>query len=150
MTDETNRKLVEDYTAAWAKGDAARLEQLLDDRFKFNNPPPGLTPDKKGAIAMSQLFHKAFPDLAMRIEKTVVQGDNVAMRAIGTGTHKGEFMGIAPTNKRTETGIVSITTVRNGKVVEDVTEFDSLGLMTQLGAIPEPDARPTVTRPTIR
>lgn len=140
MTDETNRKLVEDYTNAWAKGDAVRLEGLLDNGFKFNNPPPGLTPDKKGAIAMSQLFHKGFPDLAIRIETVVVQGNHVATRAIGTGTHKGEFLGIAPTNKRTQTGIVSITTVRNGKIVEDVTEFDALGLLTQLGAIPELEA----------
>ena len=145
MTDQTNRKLVEDYTNAWAKGDAIRLEGLLDNNFRFNNPPPGLTPDKKGAIAMSQMFHKGFPDLTIRVEKVVVQGENVAIRAIGTGTHKGEFMGIAPTNKRTETGIVSITTVRNGKIVEDVTEFDSLGLLTQLGAIPELEA-PTPQR----
>jgi predicted ester cyclase len=137
MTDETNRKLVEDYTNAWAKGDSAKLERILDNSFRFNNPPPGLTPDKKGAIAMSQLFHKAFPDLTMRIEKVVVQGDDVATRAIGVGTHKGEFMGIAPTNKRTETGILSITTVRNGKVVEDITEFDAFGLFTELGQFPE-------------
>lgn len=140
MTDATNRKLVEDYNDAWAKGDAIRLEGLLDNGFKFNNPPPGLTPDKKGAIAMSQLFHKGFPDLKMRIEKLVIQGDNVAVRAIGTGTHKGEFMGVAPTNKRTETGILSIVTIRNGKIVEDVTEFDSLGLFTQIGAVPELEA----------
>ena len=145
MTDETNRKLVEEYNDAWAKGDAARLERLLDNGFRFNNPPPGLTPDKKGAIAMSQMFRKGFPDLAMRIEKVVVQGNDVAVRAIGTGTHKGEFMGIAPTNKRTETGIVSIVTVRNGRIVEDVTEFDGLGLFTQLGAIPELEA-PTQQR----
>ena len=140
MTDETNRKLVEEYSNAWANGDAARLDRLLDNGFRFNNPPAGLTPDKKGAIAMSQLFHKGFPDLALRIEKTLVQGDNVAIRAIGTGTHKGEFMGIAPTNKRTQTGIVSIVTIRNGKIVEDVTEFDSLGLFTQLGVVPELEA----------
>lgn len=145
MTDETNRKLVEEYTNAWAKGDSARLDRLLDNAFRFNNPPQGLTPDKKGAIAMSQMFHKGFPDLTMRIEKVVVQGDSVAVRAIGTGTHKGEFMGIPPTNKRTETGILSIVTVRNGKVVEDITEFDGLGLLTQLGAIPELKAPTTPT-----
>jgi predicted ester cyclase len=146
MTDETtNRKIVEDYMTAWAKGDAAKLDRLLDNGFRFNNPPPGLTPDKKGALAMSQMFHKAFPDLTLRIEKWVVQGDNVAIRAIGTGTHKGEFMGVPPTNKRHDTGVVSIVTIRNGKVVEDVTEFDALGLMTAIGAIPELGA-PTAQR----
>lgn len=137
MTDEQNRKLVEDYFKAWTAADATKLDRLLDNGFKFNNPPPGITPDKKGAIQMSQMFRKGFPDMEMRIEKWVTEGENVAVRIVGSGTHKGEFMGIAATNKRTETAAVSIVTVRNGKIVEDVTEFDALGLLTKLGAIPE-------------
>lgn len=137
MDEGKNRKLVEEYMNAWAKGDAATLERVLDHGFRFNNPPPGITPDKKGAIAMSKMFHAAFPDLRMRYEKWVEQGDSVAARMVGTGTHKGEFMGVPPTNRRVETGAVAIVTLRNGKVVEDLTEFDALGLLTALGAIPE-------------
>ena len=52
MTNEQNRKLVEDYMNAWAKADENKLDQLIDERYKFNNPPPGITPDKQGAIEM--------------------------------------------------------------------------------------------------
>lgn len=138
MTDEEMRKLVEQYMNAFAKGDMATLDRVIDNGYKTNTPPiPGITPDKKGAIAMSKLFHNAFPDLAMRYSNWVIQGDRVAVRMVGTGTHKGEFMGIPATNKRSETGGIMIVTVRNGKIVEDLTEFDALGLLTTLGAIPE-------------
>jgi steroid delta-isomerase-like uncharacterized protein len=137
LAEGKNRKLVEEYMNAWTKADTTTLNRLLDDRFKFNNPPPGITPDKKGSIAMAQMFRKAFPDMATRIETWVEEGDYVALRATATGTHKGEFMGVPATSKRTKTGLVSIVTVRNGKIVEDVTEFDALGLLTQIGAVPE-------------
>jgi steroid delta-isomerase-like uncharacterized protein len=137
MTDEQNRKLVEDYMNAWSAADANKLDRLLDNGFKFNNPPPGITPDKRGALAMAQMFRKAFPDMKIKLEKWVVQGDNVAVRFVGSGTHKGEFMGVPPTGKMTKTTGIGIVTVRKGKIVEDVTEFDALGLMTQIGAIPE-------------
>jgi len=137
MAGGQNRKLVEDYMKAWTKADASTLNRLLDDDFKFNNPPPGITPDKEGAVEMSQMFRTAFPDMTIRVEKWVEQGDDVAFHAIATGTHKGEFMGVDPTNKRATTEIVSIVTVRGGKVVQDITVFDALGLMTQIGAIPE-------------
>src|SRR5688572_17293933 len=118
LTEGRNRKIVEEYMNAWAKADANTLNRLLDDDFKFNSPPPGITPDKEGSIQMSKTFRKAFPDMSVRIEKWVEQGDNVAFRATATATHKGEFMGVSPTNKRTQAGMVSIVTVRNGKIVE--------------------------------
>lgn len=134
--DETNRKLVEDYMNAWSGADTRKLESILDNSFKFSNPPPGFTPDRKGAIEMAQAFHKGFPDLRTRYTDWVIQGDKVAVRFIGSGTHKGEFMGVPATDKKAETSGIAIVTVRNGKIVNDTTEFDALGLMTQIGAIP--------------
>jgi len=132
-----NRKLVEDYFVAWSRGDERKLESLMDPAYTFNNPPPGITPDRKGALEMSRLFHKAFPDLKLKLGPFVVEGDRVALRFVGTGTHKGEFLGIPPTGRKTETPGIAIVTCRDGRIVEDLTEFDALGLLTKLGAIPE-------------
>lgn len=137
MSGTENRKLVEEYMKAWTNADAKKLERLLDARFAFNNPPPGITPDKKGTIEMARLFRTGFPDLALKLGPWVVEGDKVAVRFFGTGTHKGSFMGIPPTGKRTETGGIAIVTCRDGHIVEDLTEYDALGLLTKLGAIPE-------------
>jgi predicted ester cyclase len=136
MNDDQNRKLVEDYMTAWANADVPKLEHLVSDHVRFTNPPPGITPDRDGAIAMAQQYRAGFPDLKIRFTTWVVQGDNVAVRFVGSGTHKGTFMGIEPTNLKTETGGIAIVKVKDGKVVEDTTEFDALGLFTKLGAIP--------------
>src|ERR1051326_5878982 len=122
MTDEQNRKIVEDYMNAWAKGDEAKLQGVLDNGYKFN-PPPGYTGNKQGALEMAKQYHKAFPDLRMTYTNWVVQGDNVAVRAVASGTHKGEFMGIPATNKKADITGLSIVKLRNGKVVEDISEF---------------------------
>jgi predicted ester cyclase len=137
MQETNNRKLVEDYFNAWAKGDSKTLERLLDSSYTFNNPPPGLSSDRRGALEMSRLYHAAFPDMSLKLSNWIVDKDQCAFRFTGTGTHKGEFLGLSPTNKRVEVTGLAIVKCRNGKVVEDITEFDALGLLTKLGAIPE-------------
>lgn len=149
MTDEQTRKIVEDYMNAWAKGDEARLETLLDNGYKFS-PPPGFAPNKQGALEMARQYAEAFPDMRMTYTNWVVQGDNVAVRAVCSGTHKGEFMGVPATNKKADITGIAIVKVRNGKVVQDISEFDQLGLLTKLGAIPplgEGSGAPSATRP---
>lgn len=131
-----NRKLVEDYFVAWSQGDLRKLEAYMDPAYSFN-PPPGITPDRKGALEMSRMFHKAFPDLKLKLGPFVVEGERVALRFVASATHKGEFMGIPPTGRRTETTGLALVTCRGGRIVEDLTEFDALGLLTKLGAIPE-------------
>lgn len=54
-----------------------------------------------------------------------------------TGTQKGEFNGMPASNKKATITGVSIQTIVNGKIVEEWAEFDALGLMQQLGALPE-------------
>ena len=54
------------------------------------------------------------------------------------GTHKGEFMGIAPTNKQSQLTGISIERLAGGKVVETWVNWDALGMMQQLGVIPPP------------
>lgn len=149
MTDEQNRKTVEEYMNAWAKGDESRLERILDDGYKFN-PPPGLAGTKQGALEMARQYHEAFPDLRMTYSNWIVQGDNVAVRVTSTGTHQGEFMGIPATNKRADITGIAIVRLRNGKVVEDISEFDQLGLLTAIGAVTPPGAAgqgPSASRP---
>src|SRR5579885_2077003 len=134
MTDN-NQTIVEDYMEAWTAGDGSSLERILDRSYTTPNPPPGLSGDRQGAIEGAKGFHTSFPDLKNEYQDWVIQGDKVVVRFVGTGTHKGEFMGIEPTNKPVEIKGIAIVTVRNGKVVSDVVEFDGVGLLTQIGAL---------------
>jgi steroid delta-isomerase-like uncharacterized protein len=78
----------------------------------------------------------AFPDGRVTIEDMIAEGDKVVTRYNSRGTHKGDFMGIPATGKKVAvTGIV-ISRIAKGKIAEEWEEFDALGFMVQLGAIP--------------
>jgi hypothetical protein len=72
------------------------------------------------------------------IDDMVAEGDKVATRVTMTGTHKGEIMGIPPTNKKVTVSGIVIDRFAGGKIVEDNGIFDMLGLMRQLGLVPTP------------
>jgi len=82
----------------------------------------------------------AFPDLHYTIDDMVAEGDKVATRVTMTGTHKGEFMGIPPTNKKITIRAIFIHRFAGGKIVEEHCEYSALDLMQQLGLkeIPTP------------
>ena len=92
-------------------------------------------------------FAEAFPDLRLTVQDIVAEGDTVAARVDFHGTHRGEFQGIPPTDKQVAFTSIEINRVVGGKVEEHWVELDLLGLMQQLGAIPEPghseEASPT-------
>jgi len=86
----------------------------------------------------SELF-SAFTDIHFTIDDMVAEGDKVAVRWTMTGTHKGEFMGIAPTNKKVTGWAITIYRIAGGKFVEEWARYDTLGLMQQLGIVPTPE-----------
>jgi len=81
---------------------------------------------------------KAFPDAHFTIDDIIVEGDKVAFRWTFTGTHKGEFKGMPPTNKKVTVWGIEIDRVVGGKIVETWARADTLGMMQQLGLIPAP------------
>ncbi len=84
------------------------------------------------------MFEAAFPKYELIAEDMVAEGDKVAVRAIFRGIHKGEFMGIPPTDKQLTVSLMLIYRIESGKIVEHWMNADQLGLMQQLGAIPPP------------
>jgi steroid delta-isomerase-like uncharacterized protein len=81
-------------------------------------------------------FRSAFPDFHSTIEDQIAEGDKVVTRWRMRGTHRGEFRGIAPTGKELDITGIGIFRFSDGKVVESWDNFDQLGMMRQLGAIP--------------
>jgi len=79
------------------------------------------------------------PGLPGTVEDIFSEGDMVAARIAFHGTHRGEFQGIPPTEKRVTFSGIEIDRMVDGKVQEHWFEMDLLGLMQQLGAIPEPE-----------
>jgi hypothetical protein len=80
----------------------------------------------------------AFPDQHLTVDDLIVEGDKAVVRYTITGTHKGGFMGVLPTNKKVTMWVIEIDRFAGGKIVEGWDRFDTLGLMQQLGVIPVP------------
>jgi predicted ester cyclase len=92
-------------------------------------------------------FRRGFPDVVSTIEDLIAEGDKVAARWRSRATHQGDYMGIAPTGKDVEFTGISFYRIEGDKIAESWTAEDQLGLMRQIGAIPEPgqseEASPT-------
>jgi steroid delta-isomerase-like uncharacterized protein len=79
-------------------------------------------------------FTTAFPDSVIQIEDCIAEGDTVGTRWILTGTHREEFQGIPETGRAVQFNGIEFNRVRDGRIVEHVSQFDLAGLMRQLGA----------------
>jgi len=80
----------------------------------------------------------AFPDVHFTIDDVVAEGDKVVVRYTWTGTNKGGFMGIPPTNKKMTMWEIQMAKVVGGKMVEVWSRSDNMGIMQQLGVMPTP------------
>ena len=135
---EANKKVSRRLTEeAFNQGKYDVIEELVAPTFVNHDPATGDTKGPEGTRELIEGYRSAFPDIKITIEEQIAEGDLVATRWTGTGTHKGELMGIAPTGKGTTVTGVTIDKVKDGKIVESWNNWDTLGLMRQLGVVEE-------------
>jgi predicted ester cyclase len=114
-------------------------EIIAPDHVNHDPTLPDIPPGPEGQKQVVNLYRGAFTNAHISIEDQLAEGDRVVTRWTGSGTHQGELMGVAPTgNQVTITGI-TINRVSGGKIVESWTNYDALGMMRQIGAVPEPE-----------
>ena len=82
-------------------------------------------------------FTRAFPDLKLAITSQYTEGDVSIVEFTATGTHEAELEGIPATGKSVTVKVADVVTVRDGKVLGEREYYDQLGMMQQLGVIPE-------------
>ena len=98
--------------------------------------------DVRGIEGLKQfvsMIRSALPDLRITLEDDIAEGNKVVSRWGAQGTHQGELMGIAPTGNHVAITGITIHRIENGKIVEEWENWDALGLMQQIGAIPSPE-----------
>jgi steroid delta-isomerase-like uncharacterized protein len=96
-------------------------------------------PDVAGTEATKAVFanlFRAFPDLHIAVEDVVVEGDKVVTRHTVTGTHRGEYLGLAPTGKSVTYSEIFILRFSGGRIAETWGVVDVAAQMRQLGLIP--------------
>ena len=99
-----------------------------------HDPAPGQGPGRDGFKAFFTELITAFPDAKIEPAHMVADEDDVAVAYTLTGTHQGEFNGIAATGKKIEVRGLQIGRFENGQIVERWGSSDELGIMQQLGA----------------
>lgn len=119
-------------------GDIDGFGDLLADDFVEHDELPGLESSREGVKQLFHMYRAAFPDLRMEVQDVLVSGDKAVARVRATGTHEGEFMGMPATGKSVDVRLIDITRFGDdGRAREHWGVFDALGLMQQLGAIPQ-------------
>jgi len=138
MSVEENKELVRRFVEEfWNEGNAAAADELMTVDAEIHMPTGELV-DLDGLKGFAGAFRGSFPDWHSTFEELIAEGDRVAERWTGRGTHQGELQGIAPTDRRVEVPGSVFYRIVDGKIVEFRGQLDMMGLMQQLGAIPPP------------
>ena len=148
MSAEENKALVHRFVdEVQSQGNTDVIDEICSPEFVNHSSPPGLPADREGIKIVTAMFRQAFPDSYFTVEDMVAEGDKVATRKTFHGTHEGEFMGIPPSGRSVRMGLIDIVRIIDGRVVEHWSVGDNLGMMQQLGVIPQPgdteEASPT-------
>ena len=148
--EETNKRIVSQFFELLGRYDTERMEQLLVSSTQYSFHPSGMADmDWNGHKQLLATITRAFPDLHHNIKDIVAEGDKVAVRLTVTGTHKGEFQGIPPSEKKLSLDEMAFLTIIDGRITEGWITSDTMSFMAQIGAKPT-TSRTTGTNSTTR
>jgi steroid delta-isomerase-like uncharacterized protein len=134
---DSNKEIVRRLGVEPWEGNMGVIDELVAPDYIGHDPS---TPEQRGREGIKEFittYLAAFPDGRITVEDQFGEGDLVASRWVGRGTHTGELMGIPPTGKQVTVVGITISRVEDGKVVEEWTNWDTLGMLQQLGVVPE-------------
>ncbi|MBM2823770.1 MAG: hypothetical protein HW413_2516 [Thermoleophilia bacterium] len=121
------------------KGNFDVIDEYVAPNYAGHDPAePETILGPAGARANIDKYLAGFPGGTITVDDQFAQGDQVATRWTGRGTHTGEVAGIAPTGKDVTVSGITLSRLEGGQVVEEWTTWDTLGMLVQIGAIPEP------------
>ena len=120
------------------RGELDRVEEFVTEDFVNHEAWPGEDPGYEGFRLRLERLRSAVPDIHLEIHEIVAAGDLVAYRATLTGTHRGELLGMAPTNKGFRVQHMHMLRMREDRACEHWATRDDLGMLQQLGIIPSP------------
>ena len=121
------------------KGNMDVIDEFVAPGYVGHDPSePELIRGPKGLRAQFEKYLAAFPDARITIDEQFAEGDRVATRWTGRGTHQGEIEGISPTGKEVTVTGLTFSRLESGKVIEEWITWDTLGMLVQLGAVPAP------------
>jgi steroid delta-isomerase-like uncharacterized protein len=138
MSSEQNKTIVRRLVEEPWKGDLSVIDELIDRDYVGYDPSipePLRGPD--GFKEFVSTYRAAYSDARVTVVDQIAEGDKVATRWTARGQHDGDLMGVTPTGKQVTISGITLSRLANGKVVEEYTNWDTFGMMQQLGVVPE-------------
>jgi steroid delta-isomerase-like uncharacterized protein len=138
MSAEDNKHNVQRaFDGLFNRGELALADELASADFLNHEAPPDAPRGPEGLRQIVTMLRTAFPDIHYDVEEVIAEDDKVAARTTMQGTHTGPFMGIPPTGRRVVQAQIHILRFVGGKAVEHRAVRDDLGLLRQLGVVPD-------------
>jgi steroid delta-isomerase-like uncharacterized protein len=136
MSAKDNMATQERLANAVNNGQLDDLDQVFAQSVVDHDPAPDQGPGPAGFKQFFSTLRSAFPDLHITPEHMDSTEDDIALAYTITGTHQGDFLGIAPTGKQISARGMQIARFEDGKIVERWGSSDELGILKQLGVMP--------------
>lgn len=134
MSIETNKSLVREFTRIFKnEHNVDGIDHLFSKTFQHHFPAP-LKPGLEGFKDIGRMVNGAFPDVVVTEEDLIVTQNKVVERSSAAATHRGDFMGVSPTNKRIAWTEIHIYRIDDGKIAEHWVEFALYQMLQQLKA----------------
>ena len=99
MADNDLKSVMRRLYDAFNRGDQHALDAVVADAFIEHEDTPGLPPGKNDLKQIVAMLHKAFPDVVFKVADIASEADKVWARVVVTGTQRGEYFGIPPTER---------------------------------------------------
>ena len=110
------------------------IDELYTPNFVWHEPDEDIQGPEEARQFLG-MYLSAFPDMRVSVEDEIAEGDKVVTRWTIRGTHRGELMGMSPTDEQVEIKGSTIHRIEGGKIAEEWERYDNLSVMQQLGAI---------------
>lgn len=124
---------------SFSTGNLAPADDWVAPNFTNYDPgSPPVPPGPEGYKLLVSGYRAAFPDIQITVDDLMAEGDKVVGRWTAHGTNSGPMMGMPATGKQATVSGISILTFAGGQVVEQHTNWDTLGMLQQLGVVPMP------------
>ena len=136
MAQENSALIRRWFEEVWNKGRMEAIDEMASpDVIGHGQAQHDTDIGLKEFRTFAESLRTAFPDFKVTIDQVIEQGDKVVARWTTVMTHKGEFLGVAPTGKKVTITGTSIQRIVDGKIVEGWDNWDQLGLLVQIGAV---------------
>ena len=136
MIEENKARIREFLHRVLTLGEIAATGYYFHADMVEEVPFPGQGPGLSGLKETLAALRRSFPDMLWNVEEQMAEDNRVLTRFVWQGTHRGDFLGIPPTNRVVSVWGMVIDHFEGSKVKSTRILMDTTGLMQQLGALP--------------